>query len=106
MGWLPKGVLDEPLNEVVWGLELDTLSDVIYTSRNYYIVKVTEKAEAMEVSADNRERLKDRAVESWIDEERKANKIERYFDSEKYAWAIQQIQDDRPPQAQQQQAPS
>jgi len=101
MGWLPKGVLDETLDDMVWALEPNALSDLVFADQTYYIVKVAEKAEAMEIAADSRERLKDRAVESWVNDEREANKIERYFNSEKYAWALQQIQDDKPPQAQQ-----
>ena len=68
-----------------------------------WVVQVVEKAEARQIEPEDREKLKDRALEDWLEEERKANTVERYFNSDRYEFAVQKIREYNPPQQNQQQ---
>ena len=91
LGWLPRGIMHEQLDEVAFSLEPGIVSELIVTSQGYFVIKVLEKAEAREIDEEPRESLKDKALADWLIEERKANDVVRSFDSKKYEWAIEQL---------------
>ena len=91
MGWLPRGIMGEQFDEMVFSLEPGKLSELITSSEGYYVVRVVEKATAREIEEGAREALKDQALAKWLSEERGRNEVERNFDSKKYYWAVQQL---------------
>ena len=91
MGWLPRGIMGEKFDEVIFGLEPGKVSELIATSEGYYVIKVLEKAAAREIEEGAREALKDQALAKWLSEERGRNEVVRSFDSKKYEWAVQQL---------------
>ncbi len=91
LGWLPKGVMLSPFDDFAFSLEVGALSEPFATREGIIMFKLVEKAEARQVDDKAREGLKDRALESWLLEERKANDVQRFINSEKYAWALRQL---------------
>jgi parvulin-like peptidyl-prolyl isomerase len=114
LGWLPRRVMDRPFDDMVFKLDVNGVSDPFIIPRQgaagqdtIWIVQVIDKAEARQVEGNNREKLKDRALEDWLDEERQQNVVERYFNSDRYDLAIAKVREYNPPvdpnqQAQQQ----
>lgn len=86
IGTISRGQMDEALEEVVFGLEKNSISDIVQTSEGYHIIKVTDKVPAKEavledVKADVyatilEERINEKYT-SWLDEKQEEYKIER-----------------------------
>ncbi|MCX6023608.1 MAG: homoserine dehydrogenase [Chloroflexi bacterium] len=96
LGWLPRRVMDRQFDELVFKLEPNQLSDPILVPKpggqdQLWLVQVLEKAVARQVEPKAREKLKERVLEDWLEEERKQNTVERRFDSEKYEIAITKV---------------
>lgn len=86
IGTISRGQMDEALEEVVFSLEKNSISDIVQTSEGYHIIKVTDKVPAKEavledVKADVyatilEERINEEYT-SWLDEKQEEYKIER-----------------------------
>ncbi|MNH43404.1 Foldase protein PrsA precursor [compost metagenome] len=78
--------MDEAFEKAAFGLEKNSISDIVQTSEGYHIIKVTDKVPAKEaVLKDVKEDvyasiLEERINEeytSWLDEKQEEYKIER-----------------------------
>ena len=58
----------------------------------YYFFMVSERAPARELSPASRDALKVRALQDWLNEERKNYDVWSKFDSYIYNWMIEQLQ--------------
>ncbi|WP_286925519.1 MULTISPECIES: peptidylprolyl isomerase [Lysinibacillus] len=86
IGTISRGQMDEALEEVVFSLEKNSISDIVQTSEGYHIIKVTDTVPAKEavledVKADVyatilEERINEEYT-SWLDEKQEEYKIER-----------------------------
>ncbi|MFH1485435.1 MAG: hypothetical protein ABIH46_05125, partial [Chloroflexota bacterium] len=52
---------------------------------------VEDKVSARKIEQEPRDKLIDKALKKWLTDERAANDVERYFDSTRYAWAMDQL---------------
>lgn len=93
LGWLLRGIMGAEFDEEAFKLDVGTLSKPIPTRTGYYLIKVSEKSPAREISPEHMEKLKDNALQNWLVEEEKQNKVERFFNSDRYAWAVDRIQE-------------
>ena len=101
LGWLPRGVLGSSwFAEVAFSLTVGDVSEPLsYMSDPeteeifYYLLMVSEKAEAREIDEDALQILKAQALDAWLLEEIKLpkHKIEWDFNSEIYAWINWQL---------------
>ena len=100
VGWVPRDAFPF-LNEVLFGSEdqepiphNEVLGPII-TIDGSYIIKVTAGPENREISERMRERLKDRALETWLDTEQERGRTEGWyelnFDSELLEWVVGQL---------------
>jgi len=107
LGWFPRGVLSPGLDYVAFNLTTDNVSDPIPYDVSepsadpsqpssptvvYYLLMVSEKADAREVDEDYLPALKDKAFEDWLAKETGSHEIEYNFNSEIYAWMSWQLQ--------------
>lgn len=53
IGTISRGQMDEALEEVVFSLEKNSISDIVQTSEGYHIIKVTDKVPAKEAVLEN-----------------------------------------------------
>ena len=99
-GWLPRDVLPPGFDQVAFNLIIDDVSEPLaYVSDPtsaeifYYLLMVSEKAEAREIDEDSLQMLKARTLDDWLLEEVKSpkHKIEWNFNSEIYAWINWQL---------------
>ena len=102
LGWMPKGIMGSEFDNAVFQLAPKAIANPVPLTGGYYVIEVLEKSNAMEISKDNLEKLKDAALNNWLEEEEKQNKVERIFNSDKYSWAVERIQEMQPksPQSQ------
>lgn len=86
MGYISRGQMDKQFEEVAFGLEKGSISDIVQTSEGYHIIKVTDKVPAEEaVFEDIKEEvyatvLEERINEeyaSWLAEKQEQYKIEK-----------------------------
>ncbi len=99
LGWLPRGVLPYGFDEVVFSLTIgdvseplaymsdDPMSDEIF----YYLLMVSEKADAREVDEGPLQILKDDVLDEWLLAESKLHKITWNYNSEIDSWINWQL---------------
>ena len=93
IGWLPLGVLED-YDDVIANLEVGKLSDPIPNKdqrQQGFIFMVSQIDELRELSPTNADALKTRALERWINEQRREHDVYAVFNSDIYAWIIQQL---------------
>jgi len=86
IGTISRGQMDEAFEKAAFGLEKNSISDIVQTSEGYHIIKVTDKVPAKEAELkavkDNvyatilEERINEEYT-SWLDEKQEEYKIER-----------------------------
>ena len=101
LGWLPRGVLASSwFDEVAFSLTIGDVSEIVSYAADpeaeeifYYLLMVSEKADAREVDEDSLQILKARALDDWLLEkwEEKKDEIEWHglkngFDDYTYKW--------------------
>ncbi|MBI2908170.1 MAG: peptidylprolyl isomerase [Chloroflexi bacterium] len=105
MGWLPRGVMTQEFDQIAFGLEPGSFGQPFTDAAGLYVIKVEEKVTARKIDDEPREKLKDAVLKKWLTEERAANKVERYFDSTRYAWAMDEIRKFEKPTPESEQRP-
>jgi len=95
LDWLTPEDIHAPLEDFVLNSEAGTLSepvidDTVVTSGGYWLVRVVAKEDSWQVSDEDREFLKTKALDDWITSlwDDPNNKLESYLDSEQKAWAV------------------
>lgn len=95
MGWLPRRALPGVLDEAVFAAKPGEVTEPLLQDRGYWVLKLLERQEARQVEGKAREKLKDRALTDWLEEERKASRAETYFDSDRYDYVIRKVEEYR-----------
>ncbi|MSQ27393.1 MAG: hypothetical protein EXR51_04550 [Dehalococcoidia bacterium] len=95
MGWLPRRGLPGVLDDAVFTARPGEVIEPLLQDRGYWVLKVLERQDARQVEGKAREKLKDRALADWLEEERKANRAETYFDSDRYDYVIRKVEEYR-----------
>jgi hypothetical protein len=98
MDWLALEDVQAPLKDFVLNAELETVSEPVRdetstTKGGYWLVEVVDKEDDRQISDDDRSFLKYEALDDWLTalSEDPENEVESYLDSEKKAWAIDQV---------------
>jgi len=79
LGWFPRGyLLDEKLDEIVFGLQPGEYSQVIQTFAGYHIVQVIERDPQRLLEPDALLALQSLALNNWLQEQRSLSQIEVY----------------------------
>ena len=105
VGWVPKGAF-RSLDDYFFGSEEQSplahnvISELIFTPDGTFILKVTGGPEERDVSEEMIERLKDRALDNWLLDEKDAGAAEGWyvwnFNSDIYEWVVDQVREARP----------
>lgn len=93
VGWVPLGVLED-YDDVIATVEVGELSTPIPNRdqrQQAFIFMVSEIDELRELDPVNHEALKTRALERWINEQRREHDVYAVFNSDIYAWMVQQL---------------
>ncbi len=108
MGWVPRGILPYGFDDTMFNIGTDNISEPVpYTPPSdtsgssqpqtiYYLLMVSEKANARELDDNALLVLKSKVLDNWLSEESQSHKIEFRgikggFDSETNAWINYQI---------------
>jgi parvulin-like peptidyl-prolyl isomerase len=92
VGWVPRGAFVE-MEEVLFSIEHDTLSEALTARSGIHILKVTDGPELHEINETMRGVLEIRALEEWLDAERENNFVNVDFGSAEYEWVVGKIQE-------------
>lgn len=93
LGWVPRGIYPD-YDHVIFSLEPGELSDPVQDlddPRRLLFFMVSERQEARELEPEDREVLKTRALQDWLNEERKKNDVYAVFNSDIYDWMVKQL---------------
>jgi parvulin-like peptidyl-prolyl isomerase len=99
LGWLPRGVLASSwFDEVAFSLTVGDVSEPLsYMSDPeteeifYYLLMVSEKAEAREIDEESLRILRDQVLDAWLLAEIKFHEVEWDYNSEINAWIHWQL---------------
>ncbi len=98
LGWLPRGILAPGLDQRAFNLIIGDVSEPLAYASDpaspeifYYLLMVSEKAEAREIDEVSLQVLKAKALDDWLSEEIKLHEVEWNFNSEIYAWINWQL---------------
>ncbi|MFC1897729.1 hypothetical protein ACFLX8_04095 [Chloroflexota bacterium] len=98
-GWLPRGILPYGFDLVAFSLTIGDISEPVAHSGEdptsdelyYYLLMVSEKADAQDINEESLQILQDRALDDWLLEEIELHNITWNFNSEIYAWVNWQL---------------
>ena len=99
LGWIPQGIIPE-YDDVIFGssysnpLEVGKLSDPVRDMGNgqqLLVYMVSERNEARELSPANKDTLKTRALQDWVNDQRSDYEVYAVMNSDIYNWVIQQL---------------
>lgn len=79
LGWFSRGQMVPEFEQAAFALAVNKISDPVKTQFGYHILQVTEKDANHALSQDEIDRAKEQKVGDWIDQQRKAAKIEKYL---------------------------
>jgi len=99
IGWMPRGVLPAGWDDIVFSLAIGDISDPVpyvdFESSDYetyyYLIMVSEKAEAREIDEGPLQTIKSQVLDDWLSEEAKSHEITLNYNSEINAWINWQI---------------
>ena len=100
LGWLPRGFLPGGFDDVAFNLSIDDVSEpLIYLSEPtsseaeifYYLLMVSDKAEAREIDEGSLQILEAKVLDDWLLEEIDFHEIEWNYNSEIHAWVAWQL---------------
>ena len=93
LGWVPRGVIDD-YERIIFSLEVGELSELtsgIENQQEFFFFFVTEKDSARELTPENIDALKTKALQDWINEQRDKFDVYSNFSSEIYSWMLEQL---------------
>ncbi|MDA0768709.1 MAG: SurA N-terminal domain-containing protein [Chloroflexi bacterium] len=93
LGWLPLGIIKD-YDDVIATLEMGRLSDPVRNrdvQNDTLIFMVSEVDELRDVHPGHVETLRNNALDDWINEHRRDHEVYAVFNSEIYAWIIEQL---------------
>ena len=93
LGWAPRGVFEDH-EYAFFELEIGKLSDPapnLEAPNEIFFFMVSERSPQREVDPKNREILKRKALQDWVNDQREKFDIYAAFDSDQYAWVVQQL---------------
>lgn len=93
LGWLPLGIIKD-YDDVIATLEMGRLSDPVRNrdvQNETLIFMVSEVDELRDVHPGHVETLRNNALDDWINEHRRDHEVYAVFNSEIYAWIIEQL---------------
>ena len=99
LGWMPEGIVPE-YDDVIFGagyrdpLEVGKLSDPIRNQDNaqqLFVFMVSDRNAARELTPANRDTLKTRALQNWLNEQRADYDVYAVMNSDIYNWVIKQL---------------
>ena len=93
LGWVPLGI-HEDYERDFWELEVGEMSEPTPNVENpqmSFFFVVSGREEVLEISRINREQLKTNALQEWVNDERQNHDVYATFNSEIYAWFVEQL---------------
>ena len=93
LGWIAEGVIPEYERDFFY-LEPGEISDPVKNKENAnqaIFFMISERHMAQELSAGVRDELKTRALQEWVNKERKNYEVYAVFNSDIYSWIFKQL---------------
>lgn len=93
VGWVPLGIIED-YEDKFWQLEPGVISKPtpnVDNPQQVLFFVVSERDGNREVSRANRESLKTRTLQIWVNQERQNHDVYATFNSDIYAWFIEQL---------------
>lgn len=79
LGWVPRGLLPEAVEQAAFGLQPGDIAGPVVSAYGWHILYVVERDPARPVPAEMLDLLRQQAFERWLEAERGKATIERYI---------------------------
>lgn len=79
LGSFGRGQMVPEFEQAAFALPVNKVSDPVKSQFGYHIIQVTEKDANHQLSQDDLDRAKEQKIGEWIDQQKKAAKIEKYL---------------------------
>ena len=79
LGSFGRGQMVPEFEQAAFALPVNKVSDPVKSQFGYHIIQVTEKDANRALSQDDLDRAKEQKIGEWIDQQKKAAKIEKYL---------------------------
>ncbi|MBI2911756.1 MAG: peptidylprolyl isomerase [Chloroflexi bacterium] len=90
-GWVPRGLKNEAWDETIFALRPGQTSEPIDALDGFYVVRLLDPPQVREVSPERHKRLRDTALQRWMEQRKKVIQTELFWNSDRYAWANAQM---------------
>ncbi|MBI2867234.1 MAG: peptidylprolyl isomerase [Chloroflexi bacterium] len=104
LGLLSEGARGGIFDAIIRGADVGEVIGPRQTTEAIYWIKVTDRARLREIEEKSRDVLKTRALEDWVKEQQSKFLVQRTFNSDIYAMALEEIRSREEQAAQRQQA--
>lgn len=91
LGWVPRGLMDETLEDAVFSAPVGQLSGPIDSAQGYVVFKVSEKTDSRDIEPSTMDQLKANSFERWYNQAYSDNTVENKLTPDQVAWAQKQI---------------
>ncbi|MGH2588947.1 MAG: peptidylprolyl isomerase, partial [Dehalococcoidia bacterium] len=90
--WLTRGILPPQIDDVVFSIPVNTLSEPIDTGpeMGWIVAEVLERADERDVSDDVRRQLADQQFQEWMDQQKETLSVNNALTEAKIRWAEEQ----------------
>ncbi len=91
MGWFPKGVQSQQIDNAVFALQAGQLSDVVQDSAGYHILQVVETDPNRAVPPDQLTTLRQKTYQDWLQAQRGSSDVKLSLDQSQTDWILSRI---------------
>ncbi len=79
MGFFPRGVMPDEVEEVAFGLEVGDMSGIVESQFGFHVIQVLERDER-EIAVEVFESLRQQTFMQWLEDQRESASIERFVE--------------------------
>jgi hypothetical protein len=81
LGWFPRGLIDQELEDVAFSLQPGEIAGPLEIAQGFRFVQVTEREQGRAIAPEMQLDLKRVTFERWLEEQRRAAHIEQFVDT-------------------------
>ncbi len=91
LGWFPRGIMNEAVENAAFALQPGERSDAVQSPSGYHVIEVLERDPNRPIAPGQLEALKERAFTTWLSARRSSPDVRLELDRAERDWTLRQI---------------